>query len=109
MKTPTTLLCPACGSRDTAGHGRYETVHNGIRSLCACGAACGEVFSATAGTTMQCIKTPISKVVAALRWRGEGAGLRATARIPGTQKNTIAEWERRFGGMKPTLMLYGLC
>ncbi len=36
-------------------------------------------------------------------------GLRATARIRGTHKNTIAEWEGRFAGMKPTLMLYGLC
>jgi len=58
---------------------------------------------------MQCIKTPISEVAAALRLRGEEVGLRATARILGTQKNTIAEWERRLGGMKPTLMLYGLC
>jgi len=105
---PTTPICPACGSRDTAGHGRYETVHNGIRSLHAC-AACGEVFSETAGTPMHGIKTPISQVAAALRLRGEGVGLRATARLLGAHKNTIAEWEGRFGGMKPTLMLYGLC
>ena len=31
MKTPTTLICPACSSRNTAGHGRHETVHNGLR------------------------------------------------------------------------------
>lgn len=36
-------------------------------------------------------------------------GLRATARILGAHQNTIAEWERRFAGMKPTLMLYGWC
>jgi len=108
MKTLTMPVCPACGSRDTAGHGRYETVHNGIRSLHAC-TACGEVFSETTGTPMQGIKTPIGKVVAALRLRGEGMGLRATARILGAHKKTIAEWERRFAGMKPTLMLYGLC
>jgi len=48
-------------------------------------------------------------VVAALRWRGEGLRLRAMARMLGTHKNTITEWERRFGAMKPTLMLYGLC
>jgi len=108
MKTLTMLVCPACGSRDTTGHGHYETVHNGTRSLRAC-TACGEVFSETTGTPMHGIKTPISKVAAALRVRGEGMGLRATARILGTHKNTIAEWEHRFGGMKPTLMLYGLC
>jgi len=58
---------------------------------------------------MQGLKTPISQVVAALRLRGEGLGLRATARILGTHKKTIAEWEGRFAGMKSPLMLYGLC
>ncbi len=58
---------------------------------------------------MHGLKTPISKVAAALRLRGEGLGLRATARILGTHENTLAEWERRFGGMKSTLMLYGWC
>lgn len=89
MKTLTMLVCPVCGSRDTTGHGRYETVHNGTRSLHAC-TSCGEVFSETTGTPMQGIKTPISKVAAALRLRGEGLGLRATARILGTHKNTLA-------------------
>ena len=56
---------------------------------------------------MQDIKTPIRKVAAALRWRGEG--LRATARILGAHKNTIAEWESRFAAMKPTWMRYGWC
>lgn len=108
MNTPPTPLCPACNSSNTTVHGHYRTVDNGTRNLHAC-AVCGEIFSETAGTPMQGIKTPISKVAAALRLRGEGMGLRATARILGTHKNTIAEWERRFGGMKPTLMLYGLC
>ncbi|MGB5063517.1 MAG: hypothetical protein WBQ37_07120 [Candidatus Competibacter sp.] len=58
---------------------------------------------------MHGLKTPISQVVTALRLRGEELGPRATARILGTHKNTIAEWERRFAGMKPTLMFYGLC
>ena len=108
MKTLTMLVCPVCSSRDTTGHGRYETVHNGTRSLHTC-TSCGEVFSEMTGTPMQGIKTPISKVAAALRLRGEGMGLRATVRILGAHKNTIAEWERRFAEMKPTLMLYGLC
>ena len=58
---------------------------------------------------MQDIKTPIRKVAAALRLRGAGLGPRATARIPGAHKSTIAEWERRFAGMQPTLMRYGWC
>ena len=35
-------------------------------------------------------------------------GLRATARMLSCHKNTIAEWEHRFGAMKPTLMRYGV-
>ena len=73
MKTTMTLVCPTCGSADTTGHGHYETIHNGTRSLRAC-TTCGEVFSETTGTPMQGIKTPISKVTAALRLRGEGIG-----------------------------------
>ena len=108
MKTLTIPVCPTGGSRNTAGHGHYETVHNGTRSLRA-RTACGEVFSETTGTPMHGIETPIGKVAAALRLRGEGMGRRATARILGTHKNTIAEWERRFGGMKSTPMRYGWC
>lgn len=33
MKTLTMPVCPIRGSRDTIGHGRYETVHNETRSL----------------------------------------------------------------------------
>ena len=70
MKTLTMPVCPVCGSRDTTDHGRYETVHNGIRSLHAC-TTCGEVFSETTGTPMQGIKRSIGKVAAALRLRSE--------------------------------------
>ena len=88
MKILMMPVCPACGSRDTASHGHYETVHNGTRGLRACTTG-GEDFSETTGASMQDIKTPISKVAAALRWRGEGLGLRATARILGAHKKTI--------------------
>jgi hypothetical protein len=66
-------------------------------------------FSETHGTPMEELKTPISKVALALRLRDEGMGLRATGRILGSHKNTIADWEKRFAGQKDTLMLYGLC
>jgi transposase-like protein len=82
MKTLTMPVCPVCGSRDTAGYGRYETVHNGTRSLHAC-TRCGEVFSETTDTSMQGIKTPIGKVAAALRLRG-GRLDRLDGHHPGT-------------------------
>ncbi|MBF0322458.1 MAG: hypothetical protein HQL62_05870, partial [Magnetococcales bacterium] len=58
---------------------------------------------------MENLKSPISKVASALKIRSEGMGLRATARVIGTHKNTISEWEQRFADQKKTLMLYAFC
>jgi len=70
---------------------------------------CSSCFSETFNTAMQDIKSPISKVASALKLRGEGLGLRATARVLQSNKRTITEWERRFAEQKATLMLYGFC
>ena len=58
---------------------------------------------------MENLKTPISKVASALRIRSEGLGLRATGRVLGSHKGTIARWEQLFGDQKATLMLYSFC
>lgn len=58
---------------------------------------------------MQNIKTPISKVAAALKIRSEGCSLRSTGRILGSNKGTISQWENRFADQKATLMLYAFC
>ncbi|MBF0176331.1 MAG: helix-turn-helix domain-containing protein [Magnetococcales bacterium] len=58
---------------------------------------------------MEDLKSPIIKVASALKIRSEGMGLRATARVMGTHKNTISEWEKRFADQKETLMLYAFC
>lgn len=58
---------------------------------------------------MENLKTPISKVASALRIRSEGFGLRATGRILGSNKATIAHWEQLFGDQKATLMFYSFC
>ena len=55
------------------------------------------------------IKSPISKVAAALRLRSEGLGLRATGRVLQSNKHTISEWESKFADLKATLMLYAFC
>ncbi|MBF0589921.1 MAG: IS1 family transposase [Magnetococcales bacterium] len=86
----------------------YETVHNGDRRLHQC-RSCKVCFSETRGTPMENLKSPISKVAGALKIRSEGLGLRATARVLGTHKRTIAEWEKRFSDQKETLMLYVFC
>jgi hypothetical protein len=58
---------------------------------------------------MEGIKSPISKVAAALRLRSEGLGLRATGRELNSHKGTIAGWESKFAGQKASLMLYAFC
>jgi hypothetical protein len=58
---------------------------------------------------MENVKSPISKVASALKIRSEGLGLRATARVLGTHKRTIGQWETRFSDQKATLMLYAFC
>ncbi len=108
MKTNTELHCPDCQSSETEPFKKYNTVHNGERCLCKC-IECGNIFSETYGTPMQDIKSPISKVAAALKIRSEGMGLRATGRVLGMHKNTVSKWERLFGDQKETLMLYSFC
>ncbi|WP_157072988.1 IS1 family transposase, partial [Candidatus Magnetominusculus xianensis] len=108
MNINETITCPSCRLVGAVIDKRYVTVHNGHRVLLRC-QACGVRFSETYGTPMEHLKSSISKVSLAIRMRDEGMGLRATGRVVGSHKNTIAEWEERFAGQKETLMLYGLC
>jgi transposase-like protein len=108
MKKQGSLKCPDCGSSNTSVFKGYPTIHNGIRQLFLC-KECNKCFSETRDTAMQNIKTPISKVAAALKIRSEGTTLRGTGRILGSNKRTIAQWEDRFADQKATLMLYAFC
>lgn len=58
---------------------------------------------------MENLKTPISKVASVLRLSSEGLGLRATGRVLGSHKGTIAGWEKLFANQKATLMVYSFC
>lgn len=108
MKPLSRLHCPDCNSSEATPFKKYETVHNGERFLYKCSECCN-IFSETCGTPMQDIKSPISKVAAALRIRSEGMGLRATGRVLGIHKNTVSTWEQLFGNQKEILMLYSFC
>ena len=55
------------------------------------------------------LNTPISKVASVFRVRSEGMGQRATGRVFGIHKNTVAAWEQKFAGQKAPLMLYAVC
>ena len=102
MKTLTELHCLECQSSEVKPFNKYSTVHNGYRQLLKCD-ECGNVFSETAGTPMQDIKSPISKVASVLKIRSEGMGLRATGRVLGMHKKTVSEWEYRFGDQKEAI------
>lgn len=108
MKTNDALKCPSYGSLETSPFKCYHTVHNGTRQLLIC-KSCNTSFSETSNTAPENIKSPISKVAAALRLRSEGLGLRATDRVLQSNKRTSSEWESKFADLKVTLMLYAFC
>jgi len=108
MKLIQNDTCPYCGSTELKPLQIYGTVHNGPRQLFECG-KCGATFGETYGTPMENLKTPLSKVAGVLRVRSEGLGQRATARVFGIHKNTVADWEERFAAQKGPLMLYVVC
>ena len=101
------LTCPFCPCDDTKRHTRYETEHHGSREVLRC-VACGRYFSRTFNTFLAGIRTPISQIVSVITARTEGLGLNATCRTFGIAKNTLIDWENRFGGLKQTLLLYAL-
>ena len=100
--------CPQCGSSQLKAYKKYDTINHGKRQIFKCN-ECDNAFAETAGTPMQDLKSPISKVASVLKVRSEGMGLRATARVFGMDKKTISVWEQQFGALKETLMLYSLC
>lgn len=57
--------------------------------------ACGRRFNARSGTPMARLRTPVETVEMALKVRGEGLGVRATARVLGKSPSSITDWEER--------------
>jgi transposase-like protein len=101
------LKCPHCDSTEFTYCRSYETQNNGARSLYECD-ACRQTFSETSGSFLEGLRKPIGLIVTVLKARSEGLGLNAACRAFGIAKNTLLDWERRFAGVKETLMLYSL-
>jgi hypothetical protein len=57
---------------------------------------------------MERIRKPISLIVLVIKARIQGMGLNATSRVFGVSKNTIVDWENRFGVIKKVLLVYAL-
>lgn len=66
---------------------------------------CGQVFSETRGTFLEGLTTPLSTIATVLKARSEGLGVNATCRSFEIAKNTLLNWERRFGALHETLMV----
>jgi len=72
--------CPCCDSAKADVRTRYPTQNNGTHSIYHC-RSCDIYFSDTFATPMAGLRTPLSRIIEALKARTEGQGLNATARI----------------------------
>lgn len=99
--------CPTCQSDAIKPHMIYTTKANGQRTLYQCH-NCGAYFSETKHTVLEGLRTPLSKIWEVLDARAEGMGLNAVARVFQKGKQTILEWERRFGQLQQVLLIYAL-
>ena len=107
--TPNPFLrnCPHCHSEQVKASHRYQTQHNGERTIQVC-QDCGFYFSETYGTAIAGLTTPLSEIIQVLKSRMEGMGLNAAVRVFGFSKNTTLNWERRLSSLEETLFLYAL-
>jgi transposase-like protein len=99
--------CPDCQSKNLKIHTVYETRNHDRRRIHRC-VDCDRFFSETSNAFLAGIRKPIGVIVQVIKARTEGMGLNAASRTFDLAKNTIMDWERRFGGIKQTLTLYAL-
>ena len=99
--------CVECGSNSVKVLSYYDTKSNGRRSLYKC-SDCKACFSETKLTFLQNLKTPISKIATVLNTRTEGLSFNSTCRAHHISPHTLQNWEKKFGSLKETLMLYSL-
>ena len=99
--------CPCCANKEVAPHTRYTTKAHGERTIYHC-LSCDIYFSETFATPIAGLKTPLSRIITILKARNDGLSLNATARTFSVSKKSVIDWEKRLGGLKPTLMLYAL-
>lgn len=74
-----------------------------VRFRCA---ACGQVVSVRTGTAYARIRTDVTQYELGAKLLAEGLGVRATARILGTDKDTVDHWLGRLGQHCAQVMAY---
>ena len=86
------MNCLYCQSERTVKNGA-KTLKTGQRVQNYLCHECGRQFNERSGTPMAHLKTPVETVELAIKVRGEGLGLRATARVLGKSPGSIIHGE----------------
>ena len=89
-----TQICSRCHTASLIRCGVRQTKSAGLVQTYRC-SSCGSRPSARTGTAMHRLRTPAGRIASALNARGEGCGLRATARLLRTTPKSVARWEAR--------------
>jgi transposase-like protein len=101
------IACQKCDSKNHTILTIYATKCDGDRKLLKC-MDCGECFSETKNTFLFNMKTPVSKIAMVLNARVEGMSFNAACRTYSIGTHTLQDWEKKFGSLKSTLMVYSL-
>ena len=86
------MNCLYCQSKQVVKNGT-TTLKTGQRLQNYLCNECGRRFNERSGTPMARLRTPVETVEMAIKVRGEGLGLRATARVLGKSPSSIINWE----------------
>ena len=89
-----TQICSRCHTASLIRCGVRQTKSAGLAQTYRCSSS-GSRPSARTGTAMHRLRTPAGRIASALNARGEGRGLRATARLLRTTPKSVARWEAR--------------
>ncbi len=105
----TKISCPECNSENLSIHTTYAVlVDSEQRYIYHC-EECGNFFSETKNTSLEGLRTPLSKIILVIDALNDGLGINATCRTFRVAKNSIYLWQERLAGVKETLILYSLC
>lgn len=88
------MKCPHCHSEKTVKNGKVKLQDQSVQQRYLC-QECKKRFNERTSTPMARLRTPVSRVSAALNVRTEGLGVRATGRSFGKSHATIIRWEQR--------------
>ena len=93
------MKCPHCESESISKNGKYR-LKSGTEIQHYLCKGCEKRFSGKTGTPMFRIRTPAAAVAMALKMRGEGMSVRASARVMNCSHSTIMGWEQKMAAQE---------